>query len=351
MMKSGGYFDPEFLQAELSKVNSELNDERVWSDVNKSKNLSIKKTKLEKEIKLLDNLFEKISTLSDYISLQEVEHDNEFLSFIKSEIKEINKVLNETSIRQVFKNDEDFLNAYIDIQSGSGGTEAQDWAEMLMRMYLKWSESQSYKTEIISISPGEVAGIKSCTIKVNGEYAYGWIKSETGVHRLVRKSPFDSGNRRHTSFASVFASPEIDNNIDIIIETKDLRVDVYRASGAGGQHVNKTESAVRLTHLPTGFVTQCQNSRSQHKNKETALKQLKAKLYALELEKQYNQKKNIEGGKADIGWGSQIRSYVLDQSRIKDLRTNYELTNTQSVLDGNINPFIEAYLKMESKNG
>ena len=218
-----------------------------------------------------------------------------------------------------------------------------------MRMYLKWSESQSYKTEIISISPGEVAGIKSCTIKVNGEYAYGWIKSETGVHRLVRKSPFDSGNRRHTSFASVFASPEIDNNIDIIIETKDLRVDVYRASGAGGQHVNKTESAVRLTHLPTGFVTQCQNSRSQHKNKETALKQLKAKLYALELEKQYNQKKNIEGGKADIGWGSQIRSYVLDQSRIKDLRTNYELTNTQSVLDGNINPFIEAYLKWNLK--
>jgi len=237
----------------------------------------------------------------------------------------------------------------LDVQSGSGGTEAQDWAEMLLRMYIRWGEKQGFEVETINLTSGEVAGIKSATLKFNGQYAFGWLKTETGVHRLVRKSPFDSGSRRHTSFASIFVSPEIDDNIEIEIDPSDLRIDVYRASGAGGQHVNKTESAVRITHLKSGVVTQCQNGRSQHKNKDTAMKQLKAKLYEIEIQKKRSQQDNIENEKADIGWGSQIRSYVLDQSRIKDLRTNVETSNTQSVLDGNINLFIEASLKMGEK--
>jgi len=237
----------------------------------------------------------------------------------------------------------------VDIQSGSGGTEAQDWAEMLLRMYSRWGEKHDFDIETIDITNGEVAGIKSATLKFNGKYAFGWLRTETGVHRLVRKSPFDSGNRRHTSFASVFVSPEIDDEIEIEIDPSDLRIDVFRASGAGGQHVNKTESAVRITHLKTGVVTQCQNGRSQHKNKDTAMKQLKAKLYEIEIQKKRSEQDNIENEKADIGWGSQIRSYVLDQSRIKDLRTNIETSNTQSVLDGNIDVFIEASLKKGEK--
>lgn len=234
---------------------------------------------------------------------------------------------------------------FIDIQAGSGGTEAQDWAEMLLRMYLRWAEAHGWKVELMEVSPGDVAGIKSATIHVDGEYAFGWCRTEIGVHRLVRKSPFDSGNRRHTSFSAVFVSPEVDDDFEIDINPADLRIDVYRASGAGGQHVNTTESAVRITHVPTNTVVQCQNDRSQHKNKDHAMKQLRAKLYELEMQKRMAEQQSLEDTKSDIGWGSQIRSYVLDQSRIKDLRTNYETSNTQAVLDGNLDPFIEASLK------
>ena len=247
--------------------------------------------------------------------------------------------------RRMFSGEMDANNAYLDIQSGAGGTEAQDWAEMLLRMYLRWAEAHEFKAEVIEASAGEVAGIKSATVHIVGEYAYGWMRTETGVHRLVRKSPFDSGNRRHTSFASVFVSPEVDDDIDIEVDPSDLRIDVYRASGAGGQHVNRTESAVRITHLPTNTVVQCQNDRSQHKNKATAMNQLKAKLYELELQNRRAEASAVEESKADVGWGSQIRSYVLDQSRIKDLRTGVETGNTQSVLDGGLDTFIEASLK------
>jgi len=247
--------------------------------------------------------------------------------------------------RRMFSGEMDSNNAYLDIQSGAGGTEAQDWAEMLLRMYLRWAEAHGFKAEVIEASAGEVAGVKSATIFVTGEYAYGWLRTETGVHRLVRKSPFDSGNRRHTSFASVFVSPEVDDDIDIEVDPSDLRIDVYRASGAGGQHVNRTESAVRITHLPTNIVVQCQNDRSQHKNKATAMNQLKAKLYEMELQQRRAAADQVEEGKADVGWGSQIRNYVLDQSRIKDLRTGVETGNTQAVLDGGLDAFIEASLK------
>lgn len=245
----------------------------------------------------------------------------------------------------MFSGELDDSAAFLDIQSGAGGTEAQDWADMILRMYLRWAESHEFKSEIIEVSAGEVAGIKSATLRISGEYAYGWLRTETGVHRLVRKSPFDSGNRRHTSFASVFVSPEVDDDIDIEVDPSDLRVDVYRASGAGGQHVNRTESAVRITHLPTSTVVQCQNDRSQHKNKATAMKQLKAKLFELEMQERRAKASAVEDSKADVGWGSQIRSYVLDQSRIKDLRTGVETGNTQAVLDGGLDDFIEASLK------
>ncbi len=245
----------------------------------------------------------------------------------------------------MFSGDYDSADCYLDIQSGSGGTEAQDWAEMLLRMYLRWAEAKGFSTEVMEVSDGDVAGIKSATIRVAGDYAFGWLRTETGVHRLVRKSPFDSGNRRHTSFASVFVYPEIDDNIDIYINPADLRIDVYRASGAGGQHVNRTESAVRITHIPTGIVTQCQNNRSQHSNKDQAMKQLKAKLYELEMQKKNAERQQMEDNKSDIGWGSQIRSYVLDDSRIKDLRTGVETRNTQAVLDGDLDQFIEESLK------
>ena len=273
------------------------------------------------------------------------EDDTETVSEIESEIAALLASLEKLEFRRMFSGEMDANNAFLDIQSGSGGTEAQDWAEMMLRMYLRWGESRGFKTELIEVSAGDVAGIKSATIKFEGEYAFGWLRTETGVHRLVRKSPFDSGNRRHTSFASVFVSPEIDDNIEIEINPADLRVDTYRASGAGGQHVNKTDSAVRLTHNPSGIVVQCQTERSQHQNKDNAMKLLRAKLYEMEVLKRNEEKQIMEDNKADIGWGSQIRSYVLDDSRIKDLRTGVETSNTQAVLDGDIDRFIEASLK------
>ncbi len=273
------------------------------------------------------------------------EKDEDTAAEVARDVAKYERQVEELEFRRMFSGEMDSANAFVDIQSGAGGTEAQDWAEMLLRMYLRWAEAHGFETEIIEASEGEVAGIKSATVRFIGDYAYGWLRTETGVHRLVRKSPFDSGNRRHTSFASVFVSPEVEDDIDIEIDPSDLRVDVYRASGAGGQHVNRTESAVRITHLPTNIVVQCQNDRSQHKNRATAMKQLKAKLYELELQNRRAQADALEDSKADVGWGSQIRSYVLDQSRIKDLRTSVETGNTQAVLDGDIDRFIEASLK------
>lgn len=277
--------------------------------------------------------------------MAEAEDDEETVQSVEVDLADYRGQVETLEFRRMFSGEMDPNNAFLDIQAGSGGTEAQDWAEMLLRMYLRWGERHGFKTELMEVSPGDVAGIKSATIAVQGEYAFGWLRTEIGVHRLVRKSPFDSGNRRHTSFAAVFVSPEIDDNIEIEIDPSDLRIDVYRASGAGGQHVNKTESAVRITHQPTNTVVQCQNGRSQHQNKDTAMKQLKAKLYELEVQKRSADQQALEDSKSDIGWGSQIRSYVLDQSRIKDLRTSVETGNTQAVLDGDLDQFIEASLK------
>ena len=286
-----------------------------------------------------------LSDTNEMLLMAQEEDDEEVLESITEDLKGFEKRLAGLEFRRMFSGEMDANNTFLDIQSGSGGTEAQDWADMLLRMYLRWGEQHGFKTELIEVSPGDVAGIKSATIKYEGDYAFGWLRTETGVHRLVRKSPFDSGNRRHTSFASVFVSPEIDDNIDIEINPADLRVDTYRASGAGGQHVNKTDSAVRLTHLPTGAVVQCQSDRSQHKNRDQAMKLLRAKLYEMEMQKRNADKQALEDSKSDIGWGSQIRSYVLDQSRIKDLRTGVETGNTQAVLDGDLDKFIEASLK------
>jgi peptide chain release factor 2 len=293
----------------------------------------------------LDRLNGKLSEAAELLELAGEEGDEATVASVTSDLHACEKDLAAQEFRRMFSGPTDANNAFLDVQSGSGGTEAQDWASMLLRMYLRWGERRGFKTELMEVSPGEVAGIKSATIYFQGEYAFGWLRTELGVHRLVRKSPFDSGNRRHTSFASVFVSPEIDDNIDIEINPADLRVDVYRASGAGGQHVNRTESAVRITHLPTNSVVQCQNDRSQHKNKDQAMKMLRAKLYELEIQKRSAQQQALEETKADIGWGSQIRSYVLDQSRIKDLRTGVEVANTQAVLDGDLDQFIEASLK------
>jgi peptide chain release factor 2 len=282
---------------------------------------------------------------ADLLELAASEDDTDTVAEVEKEISALVALLEKLEFRRMFSGEMDINSAYLDIQSGSGGTEAQDWAEILLRMYLRWGEAHGFKTSLIEVSAGDVAGIKSATIQIEGEYAFGWLRTETGVHRLVRKSPFDSGNRRHTSFASVFVAPEIDDNIEIDINPADLRTDTYRASGAGGQHVNKTDSAVRITHNPSGVVVQCQTERSQHQNRDNAMKLLRAKLYELEIHRRNEEKQAMEDSKADIGWGSQIRSYVLDQSRIKDLRTNVETSNTQAVLDGGIDQFIEASLK------
>ncbi len=296
-------------------------------------------------VNTIENLVNGLNDAKELLNLAAEENDAETFELVKQDVNALQQQLEKLEFQRMFAGEMDANHAFVDINSGSGGTEAQDWAEMLLRMYLRWGEDHGFKTELLECSQGDVAGIKSATIKFEGEYAFGWLRTETGVHRLVRKSPFDSGNRRHTSFASVFVSPEVDDDIDIDINPADLRVDTYRASGAGGQHVNRTDSAVRITHAPSGIVVQCQNDRSQHKNRANAMKQLKAKLYELEMQKRNAEQQSLEESKAENGWGSQIRSYVLDQSRIKDLRTGVENTNTTAVLNGDLDKFIEASLK------
>jgi len=341
----GGIFDYDLKAEQLVEVTRELEEPDVWNDPDRAQALGKERASLELVVKTIDDLALGCEDIEGLVELAVEEDDEETFQDAEIEAKSLDAKLEKLEFRRMFSGAQDENNCYLDIQSGSGGTEAQDWAEMLMRMYLRWGEAHGYKTEAIEVTDGDVAGIKGCTIKYSGEYAYGWLRTETGVHRLVRKSPFDSSGRRHTSFASAFIYPEIDDNIDIDINPADLRVDTYRASGAGGQHVNKTDSAIRLTHVPTGAVVQCQADRSQHKNRATAMKLLKAKLYELEIQKQNEDKQVLEDGKSDIGWGSQIRSYVLDDSRIKDLRTGIENRNTQAVLDGDLDKFLEASLK------
>ena len=326
-------------------MQRELEEPSVWDDPERAQSLGKERAQLEQVVVGLDELATGLGDADGLLGLAIEEDDSSTVDEIVSDLEGLEERIAGLEFRRMFSGEMDDSNAFVDIQSGAGGTEAQDWANMILRMYLRWAESHGFATEVIEASAGEVAGIKSATVRVVGDYAYGWLRTETGVHRLVRKSPFDSGNRRHTSFASVFISPEVDDDIDIDINPADLRIDVYRASGAGGQHVNRTESAVRITHLPTNVVVQCQNDRSQHKNKATAMKQLKAKLYELELQKRRADASIVEDSKADVGWGHQIRSYVLDQSRIKDLRTGVETGNTQAVLDGGLDEFIEAGLK------
>lgn len=321
----------------------ELEDGSVWDKPEYAQNLGKQKVKLEGVVNNCDHIVETLVALIELLEM--ADGDESLLEEIANDTQEITTEVEKLEFRRMFSGQMDANNAYLDIQSGSGGTEAQDWAEMLMRMYMRWADSHGFKVTVDDVSDGDVAGIKGCTLKIEGEYAYGWLRTETGIHRLVRKSPFDSNSKRHTSFASAFISPEVDDDIDIEINPADLRIDTYRASGAGGQHVNKTDSAVRITHVPTNTVVQSQSDRSQHKNKDSAMKQLKSKLYELELQKRNTEKDALEDSKSDIGWGSQIRSYVLDQSRIKDLRTGVESSNTQAVLDGDLDKFIEASLK------
>ncbi len=341
----GGIFDYDQKCERLEEVTRELEDPNVWNDPEKAQSLGKERAKLSDIVKVLSEMDNGLNDADELLELAAEEEDEAAVKAIVVDLAGFEKDIAELEFQRMFSGEMDDKNAFLDIQAGSGGTEAQDWAEILLRMFLRWGELKAFKTELSEVSPGDVAGIKSATIRYEGDYAFGWLRTETGVHRLVRKSPFDSGNRRHTSFAAVFVSPEVDDDIDIEINPADLRIDVYRASGAGGQHVNRTESAVRITHLPTGAVTQCQNDRSQHKNKDTAMKQLKAKLYELEVQRRRSEQQIVEDSKADIGWGSQIRSYVLDQSRIKDLRTGVETGNTQAVLDGELDQFIEASLK------
>jgi peptide chain release factor 2 len=337
----GGIFDYDRRAERLTEV--ELPD--ICNDPARALTLVGERADLERIVDTLAGLGDALQDAAALLELAQEEDDVDAADAVVRDLDALERSLAELEFRRMFSGTMDPSNAFLDVQAGSGGTEAQDWAEMLLRMYLRWAERRGFKAELIEASPGEVAGIKSATVRMEGEYAYGWLRTETGVHRLVRKSPFDSGNRRHTSFASVFVSPEVDDDVEIEIDPGDLRIDVYRASGAGGQHVNRTESAVRITHLPTNIVVQCQNDRSQHKNKATAMKQLQAKLFELEMHKRRAEQQAVEDTKSDIGWGHQIRSYVLDQSRIKDLRTGVEVGNTQAVLDGDLDGFIEASLK------
>jgi peptide chain release factor 2 len=329
----------------LTEVSRELEQSSVWDNPENAQALGKERSTLERVVNTIEELDSSLADAKELLEMAVEEQDADAVEDVQSELDAIRKKLEELEFRRMFSVEMDENNAYLDIQAGSGGTEAQDWANMLLRMYLRWGESRGFKTDLVEVSAGDVAGIKSATIHFEGEYAFGWLRTETGVHRLVRKSPFDSGNRRHTSFASVFVSPEIDDSFEIEINPADLKVDTYRSSGAGGQHVNTTDSAIRITHEPTGIVVQCQNQRSQHQNRDKAMQQLRAKLYELEMRKRNEASQALEESKSDIGWGSQIRSYVLDASRIKDLRTDVETSNCNAVLDGDIDAFIEASLK------
>ncbi|MBP81870.1 MAG: peptide chain release factor 2 [Acidiferrobacteraceae bacterium] len=340
-----GYLDFEERKDRLAEVLLRLEDPQIWSNPQEAQKLGQERASLEATVTTLADLDTRTQDSRELLVLAREEEDSESIDLIERDTRQIVAQLEKLEFLRMFSGELDSANAFVDIQAGSGGTEAQDWAEMLLRMYLRWAEDEKFVTELIERSDGEVAGIKSATIQIRGEYAFGKLRTETGVHRLVRKSPFDSGNRRHTSFASVFVYPEIDDSIEVEINPADLRVDTYRASGAGGQHVNRTDSAVRITHLPSGIVVQCQNDRSQHRNRAEAMNMLRARLYDAQMREKREKQQELEDSKADIGWGSQIRSYVLDQSRIKDLRTGVETGNTQAVLDGGLGQFIEASLK------
>ncbi|MEI7917551.1 MAG: peptide chain release factor 2 [Methylophilaceae bacterium] len=340
-----GYLDFENKQQRLEEVSQLLEDPNIWNDNDRSQKLGKERRELEGVVKSLVEIDSGIRDSSELFEMAKDEGDESTLLSIEKDSLSLEAELEGIEFRRMFANPMDPNNCFMDFQSGSGGTEAQDWASMLLRMYLRYCERKGFKVEVLEESEGDIAGIKSASLKVSGDYAYGYLRSESGVHRLVRKSPFDSGNRRHTSFASVQVFPEIDDSIEVDINPADLRIDTYRASGAGGQHINKTDSAVRITHIPTNTVVQCQNDRSQHRNKAEAMNMLKAQLYQLELNKRNEEKQALEDAKTDIGWGHQIRSYVLDQSRIKDLRTNVEIGNTQGVLDGDLDPFISESLK------
>ncbi len=332
-------------QGRLEEVLLEMENPDIWSNPEEAQALSQEKVKLEIICQTFDHANNILDDASELLDMAQSEGDEDTVNSVKEDLNTVESSIARLEFERMFSGELDANSAYVDIQSGSGGTEAQDWAEMVLRMYLRWGEKHKFKVTLMEASSGEVAGIKSATIHMQGEYAYGWLRSEIGIHRLVRKSPFNANGKRHTSFCSVFVSPEVDDNIDIEINKTDIRIDTYRASGAGGQHVNKTDSAVRITHLPTSTVVQCQDGRSQHANKDQAMKQLKSKLYELEIQKRNSESQELEDLKSDIGWGHQIRSYVLDQSRIKDLRTGVESTNTGDVLDGNLDKFIEASLK------
>ncbi len=341
----GGIFDLPTKEERLTEVTRELEQPNVWDTPERAQELGRERAQLDAVVGTFSRLDGALNDAQELLELAHEEGDASVAGPLQADLAQVERQLADLEFQRMFAGEMDANNAFLDIQAGSGGTEAQDWAQMLLRMYLRWGERRGFKTELVEVSAGEVAGIKSATIQFQGQYAFGWLRTETGVHRLVRKSPFDSGNRRHTSFASVFVYPEVDESIDIDINPADLRVDTYRASGAGGQHVNRTDSAVRITHEPSGIVVACQTERSQHQNKARAMAQLKAKLYEQEMLKRNAEKQALEESKADIGWGSQIRSYVLDQSRIKDLRTGVETGNTQAVLDGDLDKFIEASLK------
>jgi len=342
---SGGIFDYDHKRDRLTEVERELEDPSVWNDPERAQNLGRERAQLAQIVETLDQMHTGLADASELLEMAAEEGDEGAVNDVVVELDRLCEALEKLEFRRMFSGEMDANNCYLDIQAGSGGTEAQDWANMLLRMYLRWADKHDFETEIVELSEGEVAGIKSATVHVRGEYAFGWLRTEIGVHRLVRKSPFDSGNRRHTSFCAVFASPEIDDNIEIDINPADLRVDTYRSSGAGGQHVNTTDSAIRITHVPTNTVVSCQNQRSQHANRDTAMKMLRAKLYELEMQKRNAAAQALEDTKSDIGWGHQIRSYVLDQSRIKDLRTGIERSDCDKVLDGDLDEYIEASLK------